>query len=246
MSNFNAYSQYYDLFYQDKNTLGECEYVIEQLSHFAVPGQNLLELGAGSGRHGKVFKELGWIWTGIERSPSMVALAQADGLNAQHGEIENFRLNTQYSAVLSLFHVISYLTENQVLNATFRNAYEHLVPGGLFLFDVWYSPAVYFQHPEYRVRQVENSAVHIQRSATPKIDWNKNLVEVIYDIEVRSKQDGRVEYFKEQHPMRHFSLPELQLLATYAGFTWLHAEEWMTGNQPGEDTWGVCCILKKP
>lgn len=245
MSNFNAYSQYYDLFYQDKNTLGECEYVIDQLSRCAVPGQNLLELGAGSGRHGKVFKELGWNWSGIERSPAMVALAQTEGLNAQQGEIEHFQLDAQYSAVLSLFHVISYLTSNQALNAAFHNAYQHLVPGGLFLFDVWYSPAVYFQRPEYRVREVENKEVHIQRSATPKVDWNKNLVEVIYDIEVQSKLDGSIEQFKEHHPMRHFSLPELQLLATYAGFTWLHAEEWMTSNQPSENTWGVCCILQK-
>jgi hypothetical protein len=45
--------------------------------------------------------------------------------------------------------------------------------------------------------------------------------------------------------MRHFSLPELDLLASVAGFERLCAEAFLTGEAPGEETWGVCLVLRR-
>ena len=45
--------------------------------------------------------------------------------------------------------------------------------------------------------------------------------------------------------MRHFSTPEIKLLAYTTGFELLHAEEYLTKAAPSEKTWGVCYILKK-
>ncbi|MEO5344644.1 MAG: hypothetical protein H7842_15245 [Gammaproteobacteria bacterium SHHR-1] len=45
--------------------------------------------------------------------------------------------------------------------------------------------------------------------------------------------------------MRHFSLPEIDLLAGQAGFARVRAEEFLTGTVPGEGTWGVCVVLQK-
>lgn len=245
MNNFNLYSQYYNLLYQDKDTYKECEYVIDLLQQYKVLDKKLLEFGAGSGRHGKVFEQMSWQWSGIERSESMTQLARAAGLQIHQGDIANTKLEGSFSVVLSLFHVVSYLTDNASLRATFQNAYQHLDTGGIFLFDVWYSPAVYFQQPEPRIKTVENEQIKVIRKATPTVDWNQNRVEVQYDIQVYAKVNAQVEHFTEIHAMRHFSLPELQLLADTIGFSWLHAEEWLTGKLPGTDTWGVCCLLKK-
>ena len=45
--------------------------------------------------------------------------------------------------------------------------------------------------------------------------------------------------------MRHFSLPELDLLAADAGFERVGAEEFLTGAAPGESTWGVCLTRRR-
>jgi hypothetical protein len=45
--------------------------------------------------------------------------------------------------------------------------------------------------------------------------------------------------------MRHFSLPELDLLAAAHGLQRLGAEEFLTGAAASEATWGVCVILGK-
>jgi hypothetical protein len=49
----------------------------------------------------------------------------------------------------------------------------------------------------------------------------------------------------EVHPMRHFSLPELDLLADRSGFDRVGAEEFLSGSAPGERTWGVCVVMRK-
>jgi len=45
--------------------------------------------------------------------------------------------------------------------------------------------------------------------------------------------------------MRYLFRPEVELFLQNAGMTLVAAEEWMTGRQPGYDTWGVCFVAEK-
>jgi hypothetical protein len=45
--------------------------------------------------------------------------------------------------------------------------------------------------------------------------------------------------------MRHFSLPELDLLASFYGFKRVHEAEFVTGNAAGVNTWAICVVLKR-
>jgi len=44
--------------------------------------------------------------------------------------------------------------------------------------------------------------------------------------------------------MRYFSFPEISLFCSLTGFELVAAEEWLTGNEPNENTWGVCFIAR--
>jgi SAM-dependent methyltransferase len=246
VGNFKLYSEYYDLIYHNKQTKEESEYIHSLLEKNGLPGLRWLEFGAGSGRHGVHFQSMGVNWTGIERSAEMAKHGQKKGLNIKVADISQpFDENIKYDAVLALFHVMSYLTDNNSLNNTFKNASQNLKTGGLFLFDVWYSPAVYFQTPEERTKKVSNALIDVERKATPTIDWNRNTVNVHYDIKVTDKESQEETHFSEDHLMRHFSLPELKLISGYWDFEFIHAEEWLTGETPSQNTWGICCVLKK-
>ena len=45
--------------------------------------------------------------------------------------------------------------------------------------------------------------------------------------------------------MRHFSLPEIELVALKHNFEILESGEWLTNKSASENTWGVYAILKK-
>lgn len=243
---FNAYSRYYDLIYCDKDYAGEVDYIKRLLKRQGIAQGSLLEFGSGTGKHGRLLAEAGYQVHGIERSAEMVAMAeQGNGFTCETGDICVVQLARYFDAVLSLFHVISYQATNASLHAVFARAAEHLDLGGLFLFDFWYTPAVYSQRPSVRVKRMADESVEIVRLAEPVIHANENRVDVHYTIFATDRSTGTVQTLQETHPMRHFTLPELDLLAEVHGFARIDAEEFLTGNEPGESTWGVCVTLKR-
>jgi len=248
MSNFNLYSKYYDLLYKHKDYKAESDYVFNALNEYDKNIESILELGCGSGAHANFLSKKGLEITGIERSESMVQEAidkDIPNFNPLIADITNFKIDKQFDAVISLFHVISYLTDNESLINCFKLTNQHLKQDGMFLFDIWYSPAVYVQKPETRIKRLENNDIKITRIAESQINYNSNIVDVHFEVNILNKHNNRLEIINEKHPMRHFSILELDLLAQLTGFEIIKAEEFLTHNIPNENTWGVCVILKK-
>lgn len=243
---FNAYSRYYDLLYQDKDYIGETEYIRNLLSKHGIARGDLLEFGSGTGKHGRLLAAHGYKVHGIERSSEMVARAtQNSGFTCHQDDICTVQLQRNFDAVLSLFHVLSYQISNDNVKAVFARAAEHLQVDGLFIFDFWYSPAVYTQQPVIRIKHMADDSVDITRLAEPVIYPNENRVDVNYTIYARDIKSDNIKVLKETHPMRHFSLPEIDILAQSHGFKRIEAEEFLTSRSVGVDTWGVCVILKR-
>jgi len=243
--NFNLYGKYYDLLYEDKDYDQESVYISECVKSYHPDAKTILEFGSGTGKHGLIMQKLGYDVYGLERSLEMIEVAQRQGFHCERADIEDFEIGRKFDVVMSLFHVMSYITGNDVLGKVFRNASKCLSSGGLFIFDVWYSPAVYYQKPETRLKVAENNEIRLIRFAEPVCHTDRNIVDVNYTILAKNKDQERWIEFSEKHSMRHFSIPEIKLLASYTGFEFIEAEEFLTRNLPSVHTWGVNFILKK-
>jgi SAM-dependent methyltransferase len=247
--NFELYSQYYDLLYRDKDYGAEAAYIIELLHTHCTDPKYLLELGCGTGKHAELLCAHGFIVHGIELSKEMLRIAASrniQGFSFEQGDIASYQTSRQYDAVLSLFHVISYLTETDKLNSVLANTFRHLKPGGIFLFDVWHTDAVNHLKPEKRVKEITDPRLNLKRYTTPVNMPEASRVDVHFDVEITDLLTGETHTISELHPMRHFSGPEIEMLAAAHGFKLVKAEEFASGKPPGEETWGVCYILKKP
>lgn len=243
---FETYSKYYDLLYKDKNYNAESRYIVNLLKQFKMRGQRILELGSGTGKHATLLSKYGYKIVGIERSAEMVSKAKQDkNFKCVIGDITTITLNKKFDAVLSLFHVVSYVTTNKSLQSLFNHTYAHLTKNGLFIFDIWYSPAVIFNQPELRVKKMADKDIEITRIADPEIFENLNEVKINYTIYITDKKTKAISKIEETHIMRHFSIPELTFLANQHGFIVEHAEEFLTKNVPSQNTWGVCFVLRK-
>lgn len=253
MSVFGVYSRYYNLLYGDKDYPGEAAYVHELIQRYRPGAGNILDLGCGTGRHDLLLAEAGYAVTGVDQSAEMLAVAQAhvaDPLAVEttpifhQGDIRTIRLHRRFEAVVSLFHVMNYLTENDDLRAAFATAKAHLVDGGLFVFDSWYGPAVLTERPAIRVKRLEDEAITVTRIVEPVMQAMANRVDLHYQVLVKDKRAGTVEELREIHHMRYLFHPEIESLLEEAGMRLVKAMEWMTGRQPGFDTWGVCFVAK--
>ncbi len=247
-TNFQDYSKYYDLLYKDKDYKGESDYVLHKLKKINPNIHSVLELGCGSGNHAQYLCNSGLEVTGIERSEDMIKEAlkkNVSGFTPTQGDISAYSLGKTFDAAISLFHVISYLNKNEELIECFRTTYEHLNDNGVFLFDIWYTPAVLTQRPETRVRKLEDENVKITRIAQSSMNHESNVVNVNFEVFIENKISHTSSTLEETHPMRHFSVNEIDLLAKLTGFKILEKEEFLSSQPASEKTWGVCFILQK-
>jgi SAM-dependent methyltransferase len=243
---FNAYGQYYDLLYRDKDYSGEAAYIRSTLARNQIATGKVLEFGSGTGRHASLLVPYGYTVHGIERSDEMIAQVKVtEGFTCQQGDICTISLGQYFDAVISLFHVLSYQLTNKDVNAVFARAAEHLNVGGIFIFDFWYTPAVYAQQPVVRVKRMSNDSVDVVRIAEPTPLPNENRVDVNYTVYVRDRLSGNTQVLNETHPMRHFSLPEIDYFASENGFIRVETEEFATGRPVSPDTWGICVTLRR-
>lgn len=243
---FKTYSHYYDLLYKDKDYEGEALYISDLLSSHGLQTGKILEFGSGTGKHGSLLATKGYLVHGIERSQKMINQSTTShGFTCQQGDIATISLNHTFDAIISLFHVISYQTDTDQLRNVFANAAKHLKRGGLFIFDFWYSPAVFHIKPSVRIKRIADEHIEMVRIAEPTSFPNENRVDVDYTIYIQDRASGTITSFNETHQMRHFSLKEIELISSLHGFQCITAEEFQTKAPPDENTWGVCVILKR-
>ena len=248
MTAFADYAQYYDLLNQNKDYSSEVEYVCAKLEKYT-PVQNILELGCGSGGHAGEFLKRNIRIHGIDSSQGMVDIANSRLSNAgepylfEMADIRNYKSSQQYDAVVSLFHVMSYLQSNEDIINTLNVAREHMRKGGLFLFDVWYGPAVLDQKPGKTIREGEDESIKVVREASSEVLYERNTVLVHYLFTVHHKKTGKVTTFSETHAMRYYFVPELELFCQLTGLKLLEINEFGTDRKPNVDTWGLSVLL---
>jgi SAM-dependent methyltransferase len=252
MSNFGElYSQYYDLLYREKNYEAEAGYIINLIRKYAPASNTIFELGCGTGIHATYFAKAGYKLFGIDISDEMLARANhnkakfIDSLDFAKGDIETFKTGKKFDVAISLFHVMCYLNSNQSLLTTFRNVNENLKEDGLFIFDCWYGPGVLSDPPTIRVKRLENENLEITRIAEPELFPEKNVSHVNYSLFIKNKSTEEITVTKEQHSIRYFFSPEMELLLSQCGFNIIDSFRYLTEEAPQLDTWNVVFICKK-
>jgi SAM-dependent methyltransferase len=253
MTVFGNYAQYYDLLYQDKDYNGETQFIHELIQAHAPNSKSILELGCGTANHALLLAKKGYQVHGVDMSEEMLQkaadrLAQvspeiAAQIQLTQGDIRQVRVNQTFDVVLSLFHVISYQTTNEDLLAAFNTIKQHLKPGGIALFDVWYGPAVLSNPPTTRIKRLENEEIRIVRIAEPISFPNQNLVDVNYQVFISDKSRKNVEEINETHKMRYLFKPEIEMILDTVDLKMIDSKEWMTGDNLGFSTWGAVFVL---
>ena len=251
---FEAYSHYYDLLYKDKDYAGEADYIHSLIKQFSPKATTILELGCGTGIHASILAEKGYKIEGIDKSEAMLKralelqselpLPVSQKLSFLEGDIRTYKSALKFDAVISLFHVMSYMTTNEDLNLAIQTAKKHLKHDGIFIFDCWYGPGVMFDKPISRVKTFENNSVSINRTSIPKIYPDKHIVDVTFEISIHDKLKNENMKLHELHSMRYLFTDELHSLMKINGLEIIHAEEWMTKKTLAENCWSACYVCK--
>lgn len=216
MDNFKLYAEYYNLLYCDKDYKSEADYVEKLFLESKPDAKTILDLGCGSGKHGYEFYKKGYEVTGVDLSEMMLDLAKelpGNNIKFHLGDVRTVELNKKFDVVVSLFHVLSYQQSNDDVEKFFNTAKKHLAPDGIFICDFWYGPGVLNDKPVIRKKILENENIKIIRIAEPEIHFDKNIVDVNYTMLIKDKSTNVQTEINEQHKMRYFFLPEIEIMA---------------------------------
>ncbi|MEM9089117.1 MAG: class I SAM-dependent methyltransferase [Cyanobacteria bacterium P01_F01_bin.53] len=254
MSVFANYARYYDLLYQDKDYIGEVKFIHDLIAAHAPNSKTLVDFGCGTGSHDIYLAKEGYDLHGVDLSAEMLANAKERSshlpedlslrLTFSQGDIRTARLEKAFDVVLSLFHVMSYQVTNEDLLAAFKTAKSHLKPGGVFIFDVWYGPAVLSDPPVVRVKRLEDNHIQVTRVAEPVLYPNENMVDVNYQVFIRDKASAAVEEVKETHKMRYIFKSEVEYLLQQLDMKLLHTCAWMSDAAPDATSWNACFVVR--
>jgi SAM-dependent methyltransferase len=244
------YASAYDLIYQEKDYDGECA-LLESL--FGKYGRNVatvLDLGCGTGSHAIRLAKRGYEVTGVDASSDMLRsaehkAAQADTqVRLHHANLRELNLDRQFDAVLMMFAVLGYQTENQDVLQALRTARRHTRIAGLLIFDVWYGPAVLAEKPGERFRVGRNNGRTVLRTSAGTLDTLRHQC----SVEFRLWQFGAAangEENTERHLMRFFFPQEIALLLEITGFRLLRLGAFPEFDRdPNERDWNVLVVAE--
>jgi len=253
MDIFQNYAAFYDTMYTEKDYGAECDFIESLWGKY---GRNkvktVLDLGCGTGGHALILAQRGYQVVGIDRSINMINQA-CNKMNARNlpirferKDIRNFELNSTFDSAIAMFAVMSYAGTNEDVLNTLRCTLKHVTSGGLFIFDVWFGPAVISKRPSDRLKIVDQGGNKIYRFAQPKLDLLNQTVNVDYTFLKLSEDHKVIETFKETHKLRFFFPQELSLLLKASGFKLQSLMPFLKPNSPiNEEEWNLTVIGMK-
>jgi len=153
-------------------------------------------------------------------------------------------LNQKFDAVIMMFAVLGYQLTNEDVLAALNTVRKHLNPGGLFVFDVWYGPAVLTVGPSERIKVIPTSDGKVIRAASGSLDTARHLAEIKYHL-WRISGDKVVSETEEAHQMRYFFPQELVLFLTQYGLELKNLTAFPSlETAADESTWNVLGVAK--
>ncbi len=217
------YAASYDAFYADKDYDSECDLLEDIFGRSGRPVASVLDLGCGTGAHAVRLAQRGFEVVGVDVSEGMLDAARrrvehspSTAVSFVRDDIRSVRLGRLFDAVICMFAVLGYQTTDEDVTRVMETVRFHLAPGGSFVFDVWYGPAVEAIGPSPRVKTVATADGEVERQASAALEARAHLCTVSYRL-IHRRPGIPDTVTREAHRVRYFFPRELEQFLGSAG-----------------------------
>jgi SAM-dependent methyltransferase len=195
-----------------------------------------LELACGTLRVMLPVAEAGVRVTGIDESPYMLERARKkleltardvrERITLQQGDMRAFELARQFDFIYVPFNTFGLLLTIQDQLAALQAVKQHLKPGGVFAFNVFFPDMDKLHGPRlsHWMSEVDNAfpdGSRIQRDNTRNVDTRKQIISVTWRTKVYQDQILAQEFLSEIR-LSYFFPREIENLFARAGYEILH------------------------
>lgn len=221
--------------------------VMKNIKKYGNGGKRLLDLGCGTGTLSIPLSIQGYNVTGIDLSEEMLAIAQTKSMEAGV-QISFFQQDMKELEGFEPFDVIgifcdslNYLRTEQDVEDTFKNIYDHLIPGGILLFDV---------HSIYKIESIFIDQTYFSNEEEISYIWNCTRGEqphsVEHDLTFFVKENDYSYYrYDEVHYQRTFEIDTYRQWLENAGFEIMEVSADFTEEKPTDKSERIFFTAKK-
>jgi SAM-dependent methyltransferase len=134
-----VFARFYDVIYDHVRSSADHDYFLNKILNAGGP---VLEVGVGTGRFFIEALNQGADIDGIDISPEMVKvlkqkLPPGEQHRVQIQDICKLKLDRKYNLIIAPFRVFMHLIEVKDQSSALNSVYDHLLPGGKFIFDLF-------------------------------------------------------------------------------------------------------------
>lgn len=252
-SYIGRHAELYDLFYADKPYQEESAFVDWCLQQYSLKKpRRLLELACGTGSHAIALAQLGYMLTATDYSEDMLACAQRkiEGNSASVQFLQQDMRSLEvpgapFDAAICLFDSIGYVQTNEALGHVLRGIHQHLIEGGLFIFEFWHAAAMLRNYDPVRVRRWQTPEGEILRISEVALQDAQQLASVTFTI-YELNRNGTYRSLIETQTNRYFLMQEMAHWLTSYQF---EPVKWFAGFTPSEQidnsTWHIVAVARR-
>ncbi len=194
------------------------DYIEEIFEKEGVKVEKILEMAAGTGNLSSYLAKAGYDLTCFDLSFDMLAvldkkLSGYKNVRVLNQDMVSFKTNEKYDAILATCDSINYITEDEDLRKVFENVYDHLSPGGIFIFDI---------NSSYKLRKIIGENTFVEDREDLFYTWENYLIEdriVQFYINFFVREGTSYTRFVEDHYERIYEVKDLVKLLEEVGFT---------------------------
>ena len=233
---FSLLARVYDAIMADIDYEDWARFVLETVA--APAGGRVLDLGCGTGNSTFPFYVRGFEVVGLDASSEMlnVAREKLPPISFVRANFTDFCLDEPFDLIVSMFDSLNNLLEPAHFLAAATRVYEHLVPGGSFMFDVNTTLGL---KNLWEAGRAEGWAGEVYYRWEHSFDEATGLARVEAYCESEGPFTGS---FTEVHFERPYDPLELRALLSEAGFGEVRVVSYPSGAAATEDdvrVWGV-------
>lgn len=246
---YRRFAQVYDEMGADRHSLKMTEYTFVIVHRYNVEVNNVLDLCCGTGSALKMFAQLGWATVGVDRSDTMLEMAEeklrGGGTLLYNQSLPKIKIpppNEQgFDLITSFYDSLNYLLRKSDLKGTFKAAYKHLRPGGLFVFDMNTEEALKVIWDGHVYADARDDLAWIWKNV---FDEKKKSADCIADFFVKTGKQW--ERFTEIHTERAYPNSEIREMLREIGFTVKGIFHCGTFNPATSKTYRIAVVAQRP
>ena len=191
--------------------------VVEQFNY-----KDVVEIGSGTGNLAKYFLENGFNYRGLDLSSDMIAIAKRKVPSAQfiEGNMCDFKLAKPTESIIITGRTVSYLLDNESINAAFSSFFKNLKQGGIVCFD--FIDANKFIPDIAKGKEVVHEAVYQDKTFIRESFWELYLdqgMDVKWKATFYTKKGEELAKIGEDNSIfRTFTRDEMAIFLAINGF----------------------------